>query len=548
MTFVKNFSEKYKTYYEDKTKTNKDFPGLLARLSRLEEPTYTESYFFKFVKAALPENTNTTGFNKVYADEVKSVFKMKAFTTSEIKSNMFMGLPVFFYALADHIGFGITPESKLLPEKWVLANEISATSPLIKLNMNNINTIGRFIIPSLYAEGIGAPITSADNVYYFVTKDGLQTGYNQANSVSAFSSNYLSSLSTINAALNHPTDYLNDAALGNNYTPNTPKEKKARGGGFGRWLSSDATSKLGILALSYYMQSQQAKLDSARLKAQLELQEITARANQCSSMDCNYQKDLCLMQQVPCRTNREIIFGWTWGKKDDLCYLRDIDISSLDTSSEQYKTYQKCITCDPIYTNTQAYTNPYSGQSEQMTLYQICLMNVTSSLLNRNKCFDLINVNAQSPGLVSNSDIRNCFTGLTPTRNNSSINYIPPTITPTTPAATTPETKKKDAAGTGTPAGGGSPSAPGSGVENKAAPKPDDSVYGKYKNTNTDAPRFNQGSGYYGGSGGSSGTGSDVKSSGLTAPVPSSTPAELTIKAMMEEQIRDMRSKLGATE
>ena len=149
-----------------------------------------------------------------------------------------------------------------------------------------------------------------------------------------------------------------------------------------------------------------------------------------------------------------------------------------------------------------------------------------------------MSLNAQIPGAVTNNDIRNCFLNQTPTKYNGSINYPNPLATTQAAAAVVPAAeKKKDAAATTAPAGSGSPSSPGSGVEKSTPQKPEDIQYGKYKDQSSRPTGFYQGQPYGQPSGSYNAAGDTKPATTLTPTIPA-TPSELTIKSLMNKNLR----------
>jgi hypothetical protein len=258
------------------------------------------------------------------------------------------------------------------------------------------------------------------------------------------------------------------------------------------------------------MTDRQAKMEAKSLRSTLELDKITARMNQCSSMDCTVLKDMCLSEQVKCRADRKFL-GIKVGRKDDMCFRGDM---SEDADERKY-----CDTvCPASMTALQTYLNPYTGESKMLTLYDICLLNVTNSLLAKSACFDLITLNMKTPGMISDQQIKNCFLGIAAKTNTSSIDYNLPTNLNTKTAADA--TKKADDAKTaattaGAPASGAGATAPSSGIKEKEKATPDNRDYGSYAGHGEARGAFPTASGA--GYGGSYNAGGEGTVTGLTA-------------------------------
>lgn len=433
---------------------------------------FSNSQFNKIFSDVL---NNRSDLPKAYIDEIKGMLGVSS------KKNLKIGGISFYSALAESAGFTSMIRTGTLDDQ----NEKWAISSFLAENKYISPKFYELFLSNAFAQ---TPITGANNVHYYI-QNSTSPEYNQLGTVSSVSANYLYGLDVLSDAVSNPIYVLNPSVSADG-TGSGSKGKSS----FARWLGSDGASKLGMLALSYWMTSEQQKLDSERIKSQLELEMIKSRMNQCSSLDCTIQQELCLMQKVKCRTDRKIL-GIKIGRKDDMCYKKD-----LPKDSDEAKD---CYTCSDTLTATQTYLNPYTGESKLMTLYEICLMNVTNSLLNKNKCFDLIEINTRTPGLLSDSDIRNCFLGLTPTKNTTGINYIPASIAPKSADAKTEEKKAEEkkaaAAGTGGGSGSaGSASSPGSSVKEKESPKMNDMNFGRYNQNNENYQRYPGGTAGYG--------------------------------------------------
>ncbi|MEI6093432.1 MAG: hypothetical protein WCQ47_07100, partial [bacterium] len=483
---------------------------------------------------------------KAYADEIKAILGVSDGSKIEIGS-----LP-FYNALAESAGFTslVTPK---VGDKWAIADYLNlptiinnsstqqsttttttttataATTTTVTVTaspakgsklpsklkkgaalnepeMLKSNRIYNFFFPDAFS----TPLTSQQVLPYYIL-NGTNSEYLQLGAASTASNYYVNGLNTLNYAVSNPGSVSSSSIAGTvNGVGSTTGSVPGTGsvsdgstdgkhkGWLGKWLGSEGASQLGILGLSYLMTSEQQKIDTARIESQLQLELIKSRMNACSSLDCSLQQDLCLMQKVKCRTDMKIL-GIKVGRKDDMCMKKDLPATSDEAKG--------CYVCSASLTATQAYMNPYTGETKQMTTYEICLMNVTNAMLKSNKCFDLVQMNMKTPGLIADTDIKNCFLGITPTKNTTGINYIPGTTaasgTGNKSEEKKAEEKKKDAAAT--PAGSGSASAasPGSTLKEKETPKNFDMNVGRYNQKDEPSQRF-PGSNYgYGSNAGS---------------------------------------------
>jgi hypothetical protein len=468
---------------------------------------------------------------KAYQDELDFVAtyrpdRPRPFTAS-------FGTTKFYYALAEKAGYVINGDVQEEADWEFVGNDLASgddykqnsKEDIYDYNNNPsdgelVNSSGsafnyhryfspiyNLLIPSAYSDGgIGAPIASAENVYYFMQANSG----NMLGTVQSTTSSYQFWLRAYLDAF----DNINGVSSNNNNVVGSGK-----GGRFGNFLSSitgETLTKAGMLALTYLMTSQQLKMDRDRIKSQMQLEAVKARMNQCSSLDCTVKEDVCKMQTV-----------------------------EKDKKFLGIKTGTKYVAIDPGECNfcatevPQEYRDPYTGETKMMSLYEICLANVVGGMLNRNPCYDLIATSNKYPGMISDADIRRCFLGLpAPTKQDLSFPYVGAPAK--TPDAKTAEEKKKDdkkAATSAAPGGGGGTGSPGGPGAKNDEPFNKQS-YGRYGDRGGRAPSGPSGDYYYrrdgaGGTyGGAETAAQGTSGTGLVVGTPSD---ELGIERMTKE-------------
>lgn len=414
------------------------------------------------------DNLTSPTVPKAYSDELDytATYQPHRAKASAAK----FGTTKFYYALAEKAGYVINTDVadkenwEFVEDQLVVSNSIEKKFPGF-----NLNRFYDLLVPSLYSDGIGAPIATADNVYYFMqTNAGNMLGTAQTST---------SSYQFWMRAFLDAFENINGVSYNNSNIAGTGKTGRGRGS-FLSSITGETLTKAGMLGLTYLMTNQQLKMDRERIKSQMQMEAIKARMNQCSSLDCTVKEDMCKLQTV-----------------------------SKDKKFLGIKTGTKYVAIDPSECNfcgeevLQEYRDPYTGETKMMSLYEICLANVVGGMLTKNPCYDLIATSNKYPGMISDADIRRCFLGLpAPTARELNVPYVGApvkTATDKTAEEEKEEEKKDDKKATtaGAPAGGGGTSSPG-GPNAKRNEPFDRTNYGGYGRGGK-APSGPSGSDYY---------------------------------------------------